>query len=50
VTSHDASVPGAAAAVTGETAVSTAYSLRVHTGKRHAPSLSVVPGHYSSVL
>ena len=49
VISHDASVQGAAAAVARETATSTAYSPRVHTGKRHAPALSVLPVHYSSV-
>jgi len=49
VTSHDASVQGAAAAVARETATSTAYSPRVHKGKRHAPALSVLPNQYSSV-
>jgi len=49
VTSHDASVQGAAAAVARETATSTAYSPRVHTGKTHAPALSVRPDHYFSV-
>jgi hypothetical protein len=50
VTSHDASVQGAAATVARETAASTAYSPRVHAGKRHAPGLSVLPEQYPSVL
>jgi hypothetical protein len=49
VTSHDASVQGDAAAVARETAASTAYSPRVHTGKRYAPALSVLPDQYSSL-
>jgi chromosome segregation ATPase len=41
VTSHDASVQGAAAAVARETATSTAYSPRVHTEVRHGASPGV---------
>jgi hypothetical protein len=51
VTSHDGNVQGAAAAAAAarETATSAAYSPRVHTGKRHAATLSVLPDHYPSV-
>lgn len=53
MTSHDTSVQGAAAAAAAaaarETATSAAYSPRVHTGKRHAPALSVLHDNYSSV-